>query len=142
MTDHERLSMLRELGLRLRSDHEFSLARIPPLTGEVIGLSRAGLIPPAAYCGDIILCEPYEGSESDTGRAYLAVLTTTRGFGIVQLDTEERLEQGRMDLAEIERRFVAFDELPARIQARMGSQIRVLLDQLLYDLNLTRDNAS
>jgi len=141
MTDQERLSMLQELSLRLRSDHEFALARIPPLTSEVLGLGTAGLIPPTVYCGDIILTEPYEASESGSGRAYLAVLTTTRGFGIVQLDTDERLEDGRLGLAEVEQRFVPFDGLPARVQARMGSQIKVLLDQLLYDLNLSCGNA-
>jgi len=106
-----------------------------------MGLGTAGLVPPAAYCGDIILTETYDASESGSGRAYLAVLTTTRGFGTVQLDTDERLEDGRLEFAEVERRFVPFDELPATVQARMGSQIKVLLDQLLYDLNLSSGNA-
>jgi len=91
-------------------------------------------VPRAAYSGDIIVSEPYEGSDRSSGRAYLAVLTTTRGMGVVQLDTEERLEAVSPD--EIERRFVRFDDLPVRIQARLASQVKPLVDQLLYDLQL------
>ena len=64
----------------------------------------------------------------------VADLTIMRGMGVVQLDTDERREA--ISPGEIEQRFVPFDELSVRIQARLASQVKPLVDQLLYDLQL------
>lgn len=131
---------LQSLRLRLLHQREHIEALVLPFNAEITKLFQLGLCANLAYLGGVLLTEPYE-QDADSGRAYVAVLTTATGFGAIQIDTEDTECLEDLSSDEINRRMTPYRRLTLRCQAAFAKCAHELLNRLLFDLNLCRGSA-
>ena len=134
-TPNVQLAKLQEHGLRLRQSLDQSQAVVNDLNAQICALSEAGLVHEIFLVGEAFYAEPYEGySNADSGRAYVATLSTPGGFGAAVWDTEEYY-QACKQLDPVEsvsrERNILFADLSPRAQAYFLIEVQGLMDRFL-----------